>query len=246
MNCEQVCHLIDDYLENRLGRYERQQLENHVAFCPDCAEELRGRPDFERDMLRALSASVQHMRLSPQVSNRIVHAAQGSVTRAIWSNRAMWVAQAFASVAAVALVVVGVLMLAGEIQVPRGLIRDAQPVAGQPAALLTLADMYVEPQDLSPGEPFAITVFLRSDLPQDVSKVHLNMDFDGPSGDYHFALTVVGPMPSHAISVLQVTPELLADPCWNQYQTTPLDIFGVPGIYTIRASLAGPAVVVEQ
>jgi hypothetical protein len=37
-----------------------------------------------------------------------------------------------------------------------------------------------------------------------------------------------------------VTPELLAAPCERQYQIAPIEIFRVPGVYTLRATLFNP------
>lgn len=246
MTCEQACLLIDDYLENRLGRYERQRLENHMVFCPDCAEELRNRPAFERTMLRQLTASVQHLHLSPAASQRIVRAAQSSSNRAVWSNRGTWVVQALAGVAAVALVVVGVMLLAGQIQVPPDLPQVVQPQASEPGSSLLFTDVFVEPWDMNPGEPFTITVLLRSDLPQSLDTARFNLDIDGPGSDYRFALAARGPLPARGVSVLEVTSELLADPCREQYQIAPTDIFRVPGVYTVRATLFSPVVASGQ
>ncbi len=240
MNCEQVCHLIDEYLENRLGQYERQQLENHVAYCPDCEDELRSRPAFERTMLRAMATSVQHLHVSPLASRRIVQAAQGTLGRAIWSRRVTWVAQALAAVAAVALVVVGALLMTGEIRVPEALRIASQPQEDRPASSLTFGDMYVEPQKLGPGEPFSVIILLHSDLPQDLDSVRLDLSIAGPTGDYRFALNLTGPLPAYGVSVLEVTPELLADPCWEQYKITPAEITRMSGLYTIRARLFRP------
>ncbi len=240
MNCEQVCHLIDDYLENRLGHYERQRLENHVAFCQSCADELRSRPAFESTMLRSLAASVQHLHVSPEASRRIVHAAQGSVARAIWANRAMWAVQALAAVAAVALLVFGVLSLTGQIQLPPVLRQVTQPQASQPTSSLISSDMFIEPRRLNPGEPVTITVLLLSDLPHTLGAFGLDLEIDGPTGYYRFALAASDPVPAHGVSALQVTPDLLAEPCQEQYRISPTDIFGVPGVYTIRATLFVP------
>lgn len=241
MTCDQACLLIDDYLENRLGHYERQRLENHMVFCPACAEELRNRPAFERTMLRQLTASVQHLHLSPSASQRIVRAAQSSSNRAVWSNRGARVVQALAGVAAVALVVVGVMLLAGQIQVPPDLPQAVQPQANELGPSLRFTDLFVEPRDMSPGDTFTITVLLRSDLPESLATAHFNLDIDGPEGDYRFALAARGPLPARGVSVLEVTSEQLADPCQEQYQIVPTDIFRAPGVYTVRATLFGPA-----
>ena len=55
MNCEMVCFLADDYLENRLGRRDRRRFENHLAACSECADEIRQRPAFDQKVWRALT-----------------------------------------------------------------------------------------------------------------------------------------------------------------------------------------------
>lgn len=246
MNCDRVCALIDDYLENRLTRYERQQLEMHMTFCPNCAEELRTRPAFEQDMWRALSSSVQHLYLSPEASNRIVREAQTSLGRAV---RAEWVsvgARVLAGVAAVAVLFVGLLLLSGQIQIPLDLQPAIQPRASQPSVLVDSGDVFVEPWDMNAGEAFTVTVFMRSDLFQPVGSVPFELTIDGPTGQYRFAMAAKGPLPAQGVSVFQVTPKLLEEPCREQYQISPADIMRVPGTYTLRTILQVPVAKVEQ
>jgi hypothetical protein len=103
--------------------------------------------------------------------------------------------------------------------------------------------MLVEPVHLRPGEPFTITLFLRSDFSQSQDIIQLKLNIEGPSGDYHFVLSLKGPLPAHGVSVVQITPELLADPCQRQYQISPGEMVSVPGVYTLRAILPNPGVV---
>ena len=83
MNCELAVRLIDDYLEEGLGRPDRQRLERHLASCSSCAQQVRRHSAFEQALVQALSASVQHYSLSPEASQRIVQAAQNTSRQTI-------------------------------------------------------------------------------------------------------------------------------------------------------------------
>jgi hypothetical protein len=104
----------------------------------------------------------------------------------------------------------------------------------------TDGDLLVEPLYLLAGEPFTMTVFLNSDMPQPLEDLHLNLDISGPSGYYHFVLAVKGPLPARGLSVLRVTPDLLNAPCQKQYLISPADIFKFPGAYAVRVTLSAP------
>lgn len=246
MNCDLACHLIDDYLENRLSYSDRQRLEKHLTLCPHCAEELRVRPAFDQEMWRALTTSVQHLRVPPETSRHIVRAAQTSVRHGIWSKRAVFTIQLMAGAAATALLVVGLLLMFGRIHAPEGLPLFGRPSTSRPAISLTRSDMLIEPEDLRPGEPFTTTLFLHSQLSQPVDAIRFRLDIEGPAGDYHFILSVHGPFAAGDVSVLKVTPDLLTVPCREQYQISPADIVRVPGVYTIRATLVSPVIIPEQ
>ncbi len=266
MNCDQAGCLIDDYLESGLSRRDRHLLEEHLARCSRCTEELRRRPAFERDVRRALAASVRPLYLSADASTRIVEAAEESLHRANRSYRAIVAFRIMAGAVAVALVVVGVFALLGRIPVPSHLrptalfplsklrLSEARPdtlTAGeQPApritvtstSLLPRASILVEPRKLHPRDPFTMTVFLQSDLPRPLESVHLDLDISGPTGFYAFGLLVEGPLPAHGVSIFRVTPKLLAEPCQEQYLRAPTDIFSAPGVYTLRVTLFDPVV----
>jgi hypothetical protein len=263
MNCDLACHLLDDYLENRLGRYERQRLEVHLAACPDCAEKLRERPIFEHAMERALASAVQHQRLSSAASVRIVQAAQGSLDRSIWTTRAVLTFQMAASTTAIVLVVLALLVLMGRIPAPSHLgpirlspvsqwlfsqqtatlaIQD-EPALHSPALTsvsLSNSDFYIEPREMQAGEAFTITLLLHTDMPQALETVRFNLDVQGPSGHYNFVMAVKGPLPAHGVSVLRVTPELLATTSQERYLMSPTEIFGEPGVYTLRITVFSP------
>jgi hypothetical protein len=250
MNCDLACRLIDDYLQDRLSRHDRHRLETHLASCRACSEEFRARPAFDRSLWHALTASVQHLQLSPETSMRIVRASQASRHRAVWSSRATLTLQAMAVAAAVAIVLVGALIITGRIQNPLG-IAWSTPMAGEPsteqvAVSLTRDDVYMEPWSMQPGEPFTITLYLHSNLPQPVDVVRLDLDISGPAGDYRFALAARGPLPAQGVSVVQMTPDTLAAFCDRQYQITPTEMFGAPGIYTLKATVFSPLAAKEQ
>lgn len=118
MNCASACRRMDSYLENGLGLYERSRLEAHLNFCLGCAEELNRRSAFEQSIWEALGAAAQHQALSSATSARIVGAAQAGVKRAILARRVGISVRVLASVAALGLVIVGVLLWIGRISIP--------------------------------------------------------------------------------------------------------------------------------
>lgn len=266
MNCDLAGCLIDDYLEDGLSRRDRHQLEKHLAHCPHCADELRRRPTFERDLRQALAASVRPLSLSSDARMRIIESAEESLNRAVWSHRATLTFCLMSGAVAAALVLVALFALAGRIPVPSQL----KPIALLPANKLTLSDsnpdtlsvvdqpvprltatsttslprasLLVEPRDMRPHLPFTMTVLLQSDLPQPLETVRLDLDISGPTGSYRFRLAVKGPLPAHGVSIFRVTPDLLADLCEEQYLIAPTDVFGLPGVYTLRITLFDPVV----
>ena len=266
MNCDLACHLIDDYLENRLSQRDHHRLEEHLSRCSRCAEELHRRPAFERDVKQALATSVRSLYLSPAVSTRVIQAAQNSFCRGVWLNGVGMALRVTASTVIIALLLVGLFSLLGHIPVPSQLrpitllpasklslseqhpvtlSTGNQPVPRSTAAstvLLANGDLLIEPLDLHPGKPFTMTVFLHSDLPRPLDTVHLDLDISGPERYYHFALAVKGPLPTHGISIVRITPDLLASLCHEQYLIPSTDIFGVPGVYTVRVVLFNPVV----
>ncbi len=271
MNCELACHLIDDYLEKRLSRYDCQRLERHLRECPACAREVRERPDFERSVRRALAASVQGRHLAPEASMRIIREARGNVRRGIWSKRVHLGARLAASAAAVSLVLLGVFFLLGGIPVPSSFgtitllpIKQValaseqaphftldQPVssditidvpASEERKALSLGhhDVRIEPWMLKPGETFTVTLLLHTDMPQPLDNARLDLDVSGPTGYYRFELTVKGPLPARGVSVLQITPQVLATSSRERYLISPSEIFREPGVYTVRVFLFSP------
>lgn len=266
MNCDLAGRLIDDYLENGLGRRDRQQLEKHLAQCRHCADELRSRPAFDRDLRRALASSVRPLSLSADASTRIVESAEDSLHRAVWSHRVTLTFRLMSGAVAAALVLVALFTLAG--RVPDS--SRFKPIALLPANKLTVSDvnldtltagdqpvprlttasivslprtsLLVEPRDMRPHLPFTMTVLLQSDLPQPLESVHLDLDISGPTGFYRFGLAVEGPLPAQGVSILRVTPELLAEPCEQQYLIAPTEVFSLPGVYTLRVTLSDPVV----
>lgn len=261
MNCDLAGRLLDDYSENGLSQRDRQLMEEHLARCRHCAEELRRRPAFERDVQRALTASVRPLYLSADASTRIIESAEESLHRAIWSHRAMMTARLMTGAVAAALLVVGLFALLGQIPVPARFrpiallplnnlrLSESQPVVlssgEQPAPRIATASasafphasLLFEPEDMRPEKPYTITVLLQSDTHQPLEAIGLDLSINGPTGFYSFGMTLKGPLPTHGVSIFRVTPELLAGPCEEQYLVTPTDLFGLPGTYTLRATL---------
>lgn len=266
MNCEAVGHLMDDLLDNALSQRERELLEEHLSRCPRCLRDLRRRPAFERGIRRALATSVQPLALPPSFGQGLVDAAEKSLRRARRSERAQGVLRASMGVVAVCLLVVGLLFLSGSIPVPSQL----QPVTLFPvkqASLTELAarmdpaldqpvkwveeepapvtssqvSMIIEPNVMHPQQAFTITVFLWSAEAQPVEAVTLDLAVNGPTGYYEFDLALQEALPSRGVSVLKVTPELLAEPCREQYLLAPTDLFAKTGVYDVRVTMTKPA-----
>jgi hypothetical protein len=147
---------------------------------------------------------------------------------------------------AVVALLFGALVMMGQVDLPVQVIPHVQPATGRPALSVTRSDIIVEPHTLRPGRPFTTTIFLHSDLTEPVDAVRFKLHIGGPSGDYDFSLALHGPFPAQGVSVLRVTPDLLAGPCRDQYQISPADIVRVPGVYTFRATLLSPVIMPEQ
>ena len=225
MNCRQACHLIDDYTENRLGRYERHRLETHLESCPSCVEELHRRSAFERNMWQALAASVQHRTVPPDTSARMVHEAQGSLHRAIRSNRIGMAVQLTASAAAVALVLVGILFWLGSVPFPSGV----NPVILFPERQSTLAGQRpvsitpVDAPDLSDGQTATLAQFNKQPLAITRGK------------------TLIEPQPLQAGEAFTVTVFLHSEsPEPLGTARVDLDVSGPTGYYRFALAVKGP------
>jgi hypothetical protein len=263
MNCDLAGSLIDDYLENGLSQRERQQVEKHLARCSHCTKEVRKRPAFERDLRRALALSVSSLHLSADAQTGIVRAVEQSMDRAKRSRRVILGFQVMASAVAAVLLMVGLFALLGQIPVPSGLkptvlfprnnlpLSESEPVTislrGQSnpqlvsaADALPRASLIVEPREMGPHDPFTMTVWLESDLPEPLETVRLDLEITGPTGFYRFGLEVNSPLPARGVSIFEVTSEVLAEACQEQYLISPTDMFAVPGAYTFRVTLAYP------
>jgi hypothetical protein len=272
MNCDLACHLIDDYMENQLSRYDSLRLEKHLDTCQNCADELAIRPELDRAIQRALVASVQQRNLSPEASMRIVRQAQGNLRRGIWTDRGYWgLKLAFAGVA-VSLVLVAVFFILSGLPVPAklnpvtllpvtkipffeqysatlvavdqpawldGPVADVSP--GERSALFVGQDDFqIEPHRIEPGEDYVMTMVLRSDLPRAMETARFDLDIVGPTGYYRFEMTVKGPLPAQGVSVIRITPQHLAAASEERYLISPTEIFGEPGVYSVRVLLYSP------
>jgi hypothetical protein len=260
--------MLDDFLHDEVNQRDRDRLEKHLAGCSKCARELRKRPALERQVRRALAASVQPLYVSADVSTRIVRASEESLQRAERARRTLLTARAVAGALAVLLVTIGLLALLGRIPVSSNL----KPVSLLPAKrlspagseleaasrqdrLLSLmeaptlsqmeANVLIEPREMHARESFTMTVFIQSDTPEPLEAIDLDLDVSGPAGHYRFELSFGGPLPAEGTSVFRVTPDVLARPCEERYLMSPTEIFAVPGTYTIRATLLYPITVSE-
>jgi Putative zinc-finger len=262
MNCEQAGHLLESYAEDELSQHDRHLLERHLANCTQCARQVGTRPVFECEVRRALGASAGTLYLSAGATSRIVQAAEESLQGAIRSRRALFGLRWVGGTLAVALLLVGLFALMGRIPVPLRLgtivlspanrlvlfhpqadtlpteVTSAPQSAMAGNSSLPHASLLIEPRDMQPGEPFIMSISLLSESSQPIKAVRLDLEVDGPTGFYRFDLSMNGLLPAHGMSVLEVTPELLAKPCEEQYLISPTDIFRLPGVYTVRVILS--------
>jgi hypothetical protein len=247
-------------MQDELNQRDRSRVEGHLATCPRCASELRKYPALEREVRRTLAASVRPLYLSADASSRIVQASEESLSRAGRAQRAALTVRIATGALATLLVAVALLALLGRIPVPSNL----KPVSLLPAKRLlsaepdleavfdpdlpipsmatpTLSDvdvsLLIEPRDLHPREPFTMTVYVQSGLPEPKDTVRLDLDVSGPTGLYRFELSFDGPLPAEGMSIFRVTPDLLAQTCEERYLMSPTDMFAVPGAYTIRVTV---------
>lgn len=240
MSCNWACQMMDDYLENRLGQYDRQRLEAHLALCRVCARELRSRPAFEHTVGRTLAESVQGLHLPSEACDRIVQLAQAGLKQAIWFRRVLLALQVVTGVVLAAIALAALLILTGRGRLPGVSLPVLLPATSSTSLSLAPNDLFIEPWHLKPGDTFTVTLLLRNNASQPLDTARIDLEVVGPTGDYRFVLAVRGPLPAHGVSILQVTPELLALPCRAQYQKSPAEILSVPGVYTFRATLFSP------
>ena len=263
MKCEVADRLLDGFMQDELNQRDRSRMEEHLATCPRCASELRKYPAMERDVRRALAASVRPLYLSADVSSKIIEASEESLSRAGRTRRAVLTVRIASGAFATLLVAVALLALLGRIPVPSNLkpvsllpvkrLLSAEPDleavfdADRPRpsmATPTLSEvdisMLIEPRHLHAREPFTMTVYVQSALPEPTDTIRLDLDVSGPTGVYRFELSFDGPLPAEGMSIFRVTPELLAQTCEERYLMSPTDMFGIPGAYTIRVTLLHP------
>jgi len=268
VNCEVADRLFDGFLHDELSQGDRSRMEEHLAACPRCASELRKYPALEREMRRALAASVRPLYLSADVTGRIVQASEESLSRAGRAHRATLGVRIATGALAALLVAVALLALLGRIPVPSDLkpvsllpaksllsaepdldavFDDGKPLPSMatPTLLQVDASLLIEPWNFHPRDPFTMTVYVQSALPAPADTVGIDLDISGPTGAYRFELSFDGPLPAEGMSIFRVTPDLLAQTCEERYLMLPTDIFAVPGAYTIRVTLLNPVTVVR-
>lgn len=247
MNCDTAGRLIDDLMGDQLSRRERQRLEEHLSSCPHCAKVLRDRLVLEQRMRQALAASVHHLRLPPGASRAMIQAVETSLQNPGWRFRFRPVAQVMAGVAAAVLLLFGLLFLSERVPVPSlNRQQTAHSPMSQPALAVDQSRISFEPDNMVPGDRFTVTVPIESNLLLDVDAIRCDLEISGPTGRYRFALFMQGPLPARGVSIIQVTPELLAGPSQDQYQLSPDQIFGLPGAYAFRVTVFSPMVTSSQ
>jgi hypothetical protein len=137
MKCEQVRRLIDNYLENQLGQYDRRQLESHMASCSSCFEEFRRQSAIDRAIGQALNAAVQHQALSSEASARIVRQVQDTARPRVWPHHALLALRIMTTLVTAVLVVLGVFFLLERVPTPVG----SRPITLLPVIQLALSEL---------------------------------------------------------------------------------------------------------
>lgn len=65
--CEQVFHLLDDYVDRELAPDEITRVEEHLATCAQCARESR----FEHSLLEGLKSKIRQIEVPPSAVERV-------------------------------------------------------------------------------------------------------------------------------------------------------------------------------
>ena len=120
------------------------------------------------------------------------------------------------------------------------------PPGKQAALSLGVGNSLIEPLLLQPSGAFTITLSLENELSSPLEDVYFDLDISGPTGYYRFPLAVEGPLVAGGATVVEIAPEVLAEPCPEKYLISPEDIFRTPGIYVVRVILYSPVVPFEQ
>lgn len=148
MSCSLADNLIDDYLDRQLSPREQGRLEDHLATCRRCADELRQRSALDHSVRQAIGAAVQHRYLPPAAGARFHQAAQQQLGRGIWLHRAHAAAQLAGGLAMALLVLAGLFLLLGRLSLPAGL----NPVTLLPAKHLVPSGRQMV--EVAPGGPW--------------------------------------------------------------------------------------------
>ncbi|MGD8496851.1 MAG: zf-HC2 domain-containing protein [Gemmatimonadales bacterium] len=65
--CEQVFHLLDDYVDRELTTEETERVEEHLATCAQCASEAR----FERGIVDGLKNKIRQIDVPASLLEKI-------------------------------------------------------------------------------------------------------------------------------------------------------------------------------
>ncbi len=239
MNCDLACGLMDEYLENRLSHRDQERIEEHLSRCARCRQELEGRLSFEELLRHRLTASVGSLRLPRERGHRIVRAAQRSAQRALWSKRLITGGQLALGVAAVILLMAGLVYSRGRIPAP---LQQTQVnvVAATDVGLQRQEDSVgIEPARLVAGEAFTVTLRLRNETHRSLTEgvVGLTVERAAASGSgYRFGVPLGRPVQPGERWEVQLTPQSLRQVCLREYGIEPADLLAEPGVYTFRVT----------
>jgi hypothetical protein len=261
VNCQAASLLLDDYREGLLSQRECHLLELHLASCPECAADLRFRPALDRDVRRTLAASVQGLTLPPEMTARIVYAAEHNLRKGRRGRRVRRSLQSTVMLVGLAFLCVGLYFLAGGdpstsgVSIISQLPANSLPFSGShdpvvapgrsPSPLpepadqtLPSASLVFEPRTMRPSDPYTMTLFFQSNQEHQIDSLHVELDVDGPTGFYRFDLAVEGPLPGRGVSILRVTPDVLEARCQEQYLISATEVFRDEGTYNVRMTLS--------
>jgi hypothetical protein len=244
MNCDLACGLMDEYLDDRLSHRDRERIEEHLNRCLRCRQELESRLAFDDLVRHRLTAAVSSLQLPRESTHRIIQAAQRSTQRALWSKRLVAGGQVALGVAAVILLMVGLIYSLG--RVPTPLQGSQVEVAGPKETRVQRQQdaVWIEPPRLYAGEPFTVTLRLRNETsqPLDGGLVVFSLKRAEATGpEYRFAIPLGEVLQPDERWEVELTPQNLRPVCLREYQIEPAELLAEPGVYSFRVTFQ-PAV----
>jgi hypothetical protein len=239
MSCDLACSLMDEYLENRLSHRDQERIKEHIDRCPRCRQELEGRQALDHLLRYRLAASVSGLQLPREAGYRIVRAAERSAQRALWSKRLMAGGQITLGLAAVIVLMVGLIYSLGRVPTPleQATVEVAAP---EDTDLRRQQDsIWFEPAPLRAGDPFTVTLRLHNETSQSLTGGLVTLSLKrvrGSGSGYRFSVPLdVSLGPGEGWEV-QFTPQNLRPVCLQIYQIEPNDLLAEPGVYSFRVT----------